>query len=251
MNVFTGLKGKTALVTGASRGIGKATALSLAKNGCNVIINYVHKKDDANEVADEIIQTGQDALVIQADVSKIEDIERLQAQTMECFDGIDILVNNAGIHQHLKSWEMTPGDWKRVIDVNLTGVFLVCRAFVPDFIKKRNGRIINISSVIAHKGTDHECHYASSKSGILGLTRSLALELAPYNITVNAIAPGYIDTDMTSFSTKKERLDTLKIVPLGRIGNPAEIASAVCFLASDLADYITGETLNINGGLYC
>jgi len=248
--MFTGLSRKTALVTGASRGIGKATAISLAKNGCDVIINYIHNKDRAIEVADEIVQMGQDALMIQADVSKIEDIERLQAQIMECFDGIDILVNNAGIHQHLKSWEITPEDWRRVIEINLTGAFLCCRAFIPDFIKKRCGRIINISSVIAHKGTDHECHYASSKSGILGLTRSLALEVAPYNITVNAIAPGYIDTDMTSFSTKKEKVDTLQVIPLGRIGAPEEIASAVCFLASDLAGYITGETLNINGGLY-
>ncbi len=248
--MFPGLEGKTALVTGASRGIGKATAIFLAKNGCNVIINYAHKKDRANEVADEIVQIGKDALVIQADVSKIEDIERSRMQIMECFKGVDILVNNAGIHQHLKSWEMTPKDWKRIIEVNLTGVFLCCHVFVPDFIKKRNGRIINISSVIAHKGTDHECHYASSKSGILGLTRSLALELAPHNITVNAIAPGYIDTDMTSFSTEKQRLETLSEIPLGRIGTPDEIAAAICFLASDLASYITGETLNINGGLY-
>ena len=248
--MFPGLEGKTALVTGASRGIGKATAIFLAKNGCSVVINYVHEQEKANDVADEIEKMGQDALVVQADVSRIEDIERLQAQIMEHFEGIDILVNNAGIHQHLKSWEMTPEDWKRIIEVNLTGVFLCCRVFVSDFIKKRNGRIINMSSVIAHKGTDHECHYASSKSGILGFTRSLALELAPYNITVNAIAPGYIDTDMTSFSTEKERLDTLRTIPLGRIGAPDEIAAAICFLASDLGGYITGETLNINGGLY-
>jgi len=248
--MFPGLDGKTALVTGASRGIGKATAIFLAKNGCNVIINYVHEREKAKEVAHEIVQMGQDALVIQADVSKIRDIQRLQAQIMERFGGISILVNNAGIHHHVKSWEMTPEDWKRIIEVNLTGVFLCCRAFLSDFIKKRNGRIINISSVIAHKGTDHECHYASSKSGILGLTRSLALELAPYNITVNAIAPGYIETDMTSFSTEKERLDTQGVIPLGRIGTPDEIAAAICFLASDLGGYITGETLNINGGLY-
>lgn len=248
--MFPGLEGKTALVTGASRGIGKATAIFLAQNGCNVIINYVHEQKKAKDVADEIVQMGQGALVIQADVSKIKDIERLRAQIMKHFGGIDILVNNAGIHQHLKSWEMTPKDWKRIIEVNLTGVFLCCRVFLPDFIKKRNGRIINISSVIAHKGTNHECHYAASKSGILGLTRSLALELAPYNITVNAIAPGYIDTDMTSFSTEKERLDTLGVIPLGRIGTPDEIAAAICFLASDFAGYITGETLNINGGLY-
>jgi 3-oxoacyl-[acyl-carrier protein] reductase len=248
--MFPGLDGKTALVTGSSRGIGKATAITLAKNGCNVIINYVHEKEKAKEVACKIKDMGSEAVPIQADVSKMGEIRRLREKIRENFKGIDILVNNAGIHQHVKSWEMDPSDWRKIIDVNLTGVFLCCRIFLPDLIKKKQGRIINISSVVAHSGTDHECHYASSKSGLLGLTRSFALELAPYNITVNAIAPGYIETDMTSFSNEKERLKIHRIIPLRRLGTPEEIADTVCFLASDLAGYITGETVNINGGLY-
>jgi 3-oxoacyl-[acyl-carrier protein] reductase len=248
--MFSGLDGKTALVTGASRGIGKATAISLAKNACNIVVNYVHNKEKAMDVAHRITEMGRNALVIKADVSKIGEVHRLREKINDTFGRIDILVNNAGIHQHVKSWEMNPSDWQKIIDVNLTGAFLCCHIFLPDLIKKRQGRIINISSVVAHSGTDHECHYASSKSGLLGLTRSLALEVAPYNITVNAIAPGYIETDMTSVSSQKERLKIQQLIPLGRLGAPEEIADTVCFLASDLASYITGETININGGLY-
>jgi 3-oxoacyl-[acyl-carrier protein] reductase len=248
--MFPGLDGKTALVTGASRGIGKAIAISLARNGCNVIINYVRDEKRAKEVAHTIKDMGYETLVTQADVSKIEDVERLYKKTAKIFEGVDILINNAGVHQHVKCWEMSLKDWKRIIDINLTGAYLCCCTFIPGFIKKRMGRIINISSVVAHSGTDHECHYASSKAGLLGLTKSLALELAPYNVTVNAIAPGYIKTDMTQVSSKKEREDIQQLIPLGRMGEPEEIAHAVCFLVSDLAGYITGETLNINGGLY-
>jgi len=202
------------------------------------------------DVARKIKKMGSNALVIQADVSKKDEIYKLHEKIRDKFGQIDILVNNAGIHQHVKSWEMNPCDWQKIIDVNLTGAFLCCHIFLPDLIKKKQGRIINISSVVAHSGTDHECHYASSKSGLLGLTRSLALELAPYNITVNAIAPGYIETDMTSFSSQNQRLKIQRIIPLRRLGKPEEIADIACFLASDLASYITGETININGGLY-
>lgn len=244
-----GLEGKTALVTGASRGIGRAIALELAKNGCNVVINYLKNEEKAREVEKEIKKYGK-AMIIKADVSRQEDVEIMRKEVIKNFRGVDILVNNAGIHQHLKSWELSIEDWEKVINVNLTGTFLCCSAFIPFMKKKRYGRIINISSVVAHTGTDHECHYASSKAGIIGLTKSLALELAPYNITVNAIAPGFIETDMLKFESEKERKRVEKKILLGRIGKPEEIAYATCFLASNMADYITGETLNVNGGLY-
>jgi len=247
--MFSGLRGKIALVTGSSRGIGRATALEFAKNGCDVIVNYAKSKEKAREVEREIREYGQEALVIQADVSVKNEVNKMREEIIDTFHRLDILVNNAGIHQHLKSWELSLDDWKKIIDVNLMGTFLCCSAFIPSMKEKGYGRIVNISSVVAFTGTDHECHYASSKAGIIGLTKSLALELAPYNITVNAIAPGFIETDMISFENAEEReMVEIKIL-LGRLGKPEEIAYAICFLASDLADYITGETIHVNGGL--
>lgn len=247
--MFTGLRGKNALVTGSSRGIGKATALNLAKNGCNVIINYINNESKAREVEREIMEYGRETLIIKADVSLEADVQKMTDKILDTYAGLDILVNNAGIHQHVQSWQMKLKDWKHIMDVNMTGTFLCCHAFIPHFKEQRYGRIINISSVVATIGTDHECHYASSKAGVIGLTKALSLELAPFNITVNAIAPGYIKTDMTSFeNAKMEEMAKEKIL-LKRFGAPEEIGYAVCFLASDMAAYITGETLNVNGGL--
>ncbi len=247
--MFSSLRGKIALVTGSSRGIGRATALELARNGCDVVVNYVKNEKKAREVEREIKECGQEALVIKADVSVRKEVKRMRDEIMDTFNKLDILVNNAGIHQHLKSWELSLEDWKHVIEVNVTGAFLCCQVFIPHFKEKRHGRVINISSVVAFIGTDRECHYASSKAGTIGFTKSLSLELAPYNITVNAIAPGFIETDMTSFENAKEREIVEKKILLRRVGKPEEIGYAVCFLASDMAEYITGETLNVNGGL--
>ena len=161
---------------------------------------------------------------------------------------MDILVNNAGTHYHLKSWEMEQSEWSRVLGVNLDGVFLCSKAFSEEMRAKKWGRIINISSIVAFTGTDHEAHYGASKAAVVGLTKALALELARFNITVNAIAPGWIETDMTSAVTEEEKMKALELVPLGRFGRPEDIAHAAVFLASDKASFITGQTLHINGG---
>jgi 3-oxoacyl-[acyl-carrier protein] reductase len=164
------------------------------------------------------------------------------------FDGVDILVNNAGVHYHIKSWDMKEAEWRRVLGVNLDGVFFCSKVFSPEMREKKWGRIISISSIVGFTGTDHEAHYGASKAAVVGLTKSLALELAHYNITVNAIAPGWIETDMTAGTTAAEMKKALALVPLGRIGQPRDIAYVAAFLASDKASYITGQTMHVNGG---
>lgn len=243
------IKGKVALVTGSSRGIGKATAMALGKEGAKVIVNYVKNKKKAQKVASHIKKEGGEAMVIGADVSSSQEVERMKNKVHEEMGKVTILVNNAGIHQHLKSWELSNEDWNRVMSVNLTSVFNCAKAFAQDMISKKWGRIVNISSVIAHIGTDHEVHYAASKGGVVSATKSLALELAPYNIRVNAVSPGYIETDMTKFSSKEERKYYLEQIPIKRLGKPSEIADAVVFLCSERSSYITGEVLHVNGGL--
>jgi len=242
------LSNKVALVTGGSRGIGRAIALEMAREGADVVVNYASSEAKANEVARIISESGRQVLVVRTDVSRADQVEAMRKLVLERFSGVDILVNNAGVHHHLKSWEIDDDEWKRVLDVNLNGVFLCSRAFSREMRAKRWGRIINISSIIAFIGTDHEAHYGASKAAVVGLTKSLALELAPYNITVNAIAPGLIDTDMTAAATPEEKKNALELIPLGRIGQPTDIAYAAVFLASDRASFITGQTLNVNGG---
>jgi len=242
------LSNKVALVTGASRGIGRAIALEMAREGADVVVNYASSEAKANEVACSVSEFGGRVLVARADVSRADQVEAMRRLVLERFGGVDILVNNAGVHHHVKSWEIDDDEWKRVLDVNLNGVFLCSRAFSREMRVKRWGRIINISSIIAFIGTDHEAHYGASKAAVVGLTKSLALELAPYNITVNAIAPGLIDTDMTAGASREDRKKALELIPLGRIGQPEDIAYAAVFLASDRATFITGQTLNVNGG---
>jgi len=240
---------KVTLVTGASRGIGKGIALEMARAGADVIVNYNNSKEKANDVARSIEALGRRSLVVKADVSNQNEVEAMRKSILAEFDGgVDILVNNAGIHHHLKSWEIDQAEWKRILAVNLDGVFLCTNTFNPEMREKKWGRIINISSIDAFTGTDHEAHYGSSKAALLGLTRSLALELGPYNITVNAIAPGWIETDMTAGTTGEERKRALERVPLGRMGQPAEIGYVAAFLASDRANFITGQTIHVNGG---
>jgi 3-oxoacyl-[acyl-carrier protein] reductase len=246
---MTGIKGKTALVTGSSRGIGRACALELAREGAVVAVNYVKNKDKARETVSMIGEIGGEAVVIPADVASFEEVEKMKIKIHEFVGPVDILVNNAGIHQHLKSWELSSKDWDRVIGVNLGGVFNCSKAFAPDMMERKWGRIVNISSVIAYLGTDHEVHYAASKGGVLSATKSLALELASHGITVNAVSPGYIETDMTKFESEEEKKYYLGKVPLARLGQPEDIAHAVVFLCSNASTYITGENINVNGGL--
>ncbi len=239
---------KVSLVTGASRGIGRAIALEMAREGADVIVNYNQSKDKAIEVTRAIEALGRRALAVRADVSKANDVEEMRSLVLKEFGSVDILVNNAGIHYHLKSWEMEQSEWSRVLGVNLDGVFLCSKAFSGEMRVKKWGRIINISSIVAFIGTDHEAHYGASKAAVVGLTKALALELARFNITVNAIAPGWVETDMTSAVTEDEKRKALELVPLGRFGRPEDIAHASVFLASDKASFITGQTVHINGG---
>lgn len=245
------LDGKKAIVTGSSRGIGKGCALTLARYGADVVVNYVGSRSEekADDVVSQIRRMGRESFAVKADVSEEDEVKSLFEKALREFGTVDILVNNAGIHQHLKSWELSLKDWERVIAVNLTGVFLCSREAVSHMIKVKSGSIVNISSCVAFTGTDHEIHYGASKAGVVGFTRSLALEVAPYRIRVNAVAPGYIATDMVLPLTEEEQKKVEAGIPLRRLGEPEDIGEAVAFLASDLASYVTGEVLHVNGGL--
>jgi len=238
-----------ALVTGASRGIGKGIALELAREGADVVVNYREQKEKAGEVARAIEALGRHGLVAKADVSKRSEVLAMREHVTAHFKGgVDILVNNAGIHHHLKSWEIDEEEWRRIMAVNVDGVFFCTQAFTSDMKSRKWGRVIDISSSDAFTGTDHEAHYGTSKAAVLGFTRSLALELAPYNITVNTIAPGWFDTDMTSGLVGEARRKAVEGIPLRRIGQPQEIGYVTAFLASDKAGFITGQTIHVNGG---
>jgi len=236
-------------VTGASRGIGRGIALEMAREGADVIVNYRDQKEKATEVSRAIDSMGRRSLVVRADVSNRKEVLEMRDTVMGEFKGgVDILVNNAGIHHHLKSWEIDEAEWRRIMAVNVDGPFLCANAFTPQMRAKKWGRVINISSSDAFTGTDHEAHYGTSKAALLGLTRALALELAPYNITVNTIAPGWFETDMTAPVVGEQRRKALERIPLGRMGQPVEIGYVAAFIASDRASFITGQTIHINGG---
>jgi 3-oxoacyl-[acyl-carrier protein] reductase len=239
---------KVALVTGASRGIGRGIAFEMAREGADVVVNYTRSDKKAGEVARQIQTLGRRAISVKADVSNPKQVEAMRNRILKEFHGVDILVNNAGVHHHLKSWEIENAEWRHVLGVNLDGVFHCSRAFSQEMRARRWGRIINISSIIAFTGTDHEAHYGASKAAVLGLTKSLALELAGYNITVNSIAPGWIETDMTSGITPEEKSKALELIPLRRMGQPEDIAHVAAFLASEKASFITGQTIHVNGG---
>jgi 3-oxoacyl-[acyl-carrier protein] reductase len=223
--------------------------MALAREGAKVVVNYEKSREKARDVVNQISESGGEAIAIQTDVSQIQEVEKMKKEIEENLGQVSILVNNAGIHQHLKSWELSSEDWNRVMGVNLTGVFNCIKAFTPHMMEEKWGMIVNISSVIAHIGTDHEVHYAASKGGVVSATKSLALELAPYKIRVNAVSPGYIETDMTKFESEEEKQFYLQKIPLKRLGKPSEIADCVAFLCSERSSYITGQVIQVNGGL--
>lgn len=241
---------KLALVTGASRGIGAATAIRLAEDGCAVAVNYLHDLRGAEAVVAKIRDLGRRAIALQADVGDPEQARRLVAEAAEELGGFHILVNNAGYSQHAEIEELKLEDWEGMLRVGLTAAFVCAQAAVPYMKEAGWGRIVNIASLRAMTGSDHGAHYASAKAGIIGLTKSLALELAKHKITVNAISPGYTRTEMSREALEKHGAEIAARIPLGRPAEPEEIACVVAFLASEDASYITGETINVNGGIY-
>jgi 3-oxoacyl-[acyl-carrier protein] reductase len=243
------LQGKTALVTGASQGIGRACALALARDGARVAL-AARNEGKLNDVAAEIASGGGAAAVFTLDIASEESIKSCAKAALGHFGSIEIVVNNAGITRDTLALRMKRPDWDEVLQTNLTGTFLMTQALLSPMLKARWGRIINITSVVGETGQAGQANYAASKAGLIGLTKSLARELASRNITANAVAPGYIETAMTAVLDEKQRTSMIEHIPLGRVGTDADIANAVRFLASDDAAYITGHVLDVNGGMY-
>jgi 3-oxoacyl-[acyl-carrier protein] reductase len=243
------LEGKAALVTGASRGIGREIALELARQGANVAVNFSGSEAKANEVVDEIKALGREAFAVKCDVSKSEQVAEMIKGTIDSFGKLDILVNNAGITKDNLLMRMKEEEWDDVININLKGVFLCTKAVTRQMMKQRVGRIINIASVVGVSGNPGQANYVAAKAGVIGLTKTAAKELASRNITVNAIAPGFITTDMTDKLTDEVKAEMLKQIPLARLGEPKDIAKITAFIASDDSAYMTGQTLNVNGGM--
>ncbi len=243
------MKGQSAIVTGASRGIGRAIAIELAKNGANVLVNYSGSEAAANETAEECKKYGVNAIICKADVSNTEEVSAMVEEAVSAFGNIDILVNNAGITRDKLVMAMSEEDFDSVININLKGTFNCTKIVSKLMMKQRYGRIVNISSVIGVRGNAGQTNYAASKAGIIGLTKSVAKELAARNITVNAIAPGMIETDMTDVLSDKVKEAMLSTIPAKRAGKPEDIANAVAFLASKEASYITGQTICVDGGM--
>jgi 3-oxoacyl-[acyl-carrier protein] reductase len=248
MSPSPSLEGSVALVTGASRGIGRAVAIALAAEGAAVVVNYARSSDAAEALVAQITADGGRAMALQADVSKVDQVDTLMGTVLEKFGRIDILVNNAGITRDTLLLRMKPEDWQAVIDLNLTGVFLCTRAVAKPMLKQRSGRIINIASVAGQMGNPGQANYSAAKAGVIGFTKTIAKEMASRGVTVNAVAPGFIATDMTSQLSNTD--DILKFIPLGRFGQPEDIAGMVKFLAADpAAAYITGQVFNVDGGM--
>lgn len=238
-----------AIVTGSSRGIGRATAIRLAQDGFKITVNYSRDEEGAKKTVQTVENHGGEAFSVQADVSNPDDTEKLVERTLEEYGDLGVLVNNAGFSHHATLDELSHEDWQKGIDVNLTGAFNCAKAAAPEMEELGWGRIVNICSLRAMTGSDHGSHYASSKAGLLGLTKSLALELAP-EITVNAISPGYTRTPMTRESLEEKEDKITKKIPLDRVAEAPEIAGVISFLVSHDGSYITGETINANGGIY-
>ena len=243
------LDGKTALVTGASRGIGRAIALRLAAEGASVAINYAGNTAKAEETKAAIEAAGGKAALFQADVSDSAQVEQMVAAVTEAFGTIDILVNNAGITRDGLLMRMKEEDFDAVLDTNLKGIFHVTKAVSKLMMKKRAGRIVNMASVVGITGNAGQANYAAAKAGVIGFTKSAAREFAARGITVNAVAPGFIATDMTAAMPEKAKEATLAAIPLRRMGEPEDVANAVAFLVSDQASYITGQVVKVDGGM--
>ena len=243
------LDGKVALVTGASRGIGRAIAIRLASEGAKVAINYAGNTAKAEEVKAEIEKNGGEAILVQADISSTEAVDAMVEKVVEAFGQIDILVNNAGITRDGLLMRMKEEDFDAVINTNLKGVFYCTKAVSKLMMKKRSGRIINMASVVGLMGNAGQANYAAAKAGVIGFSKSVAKELAARGINVNVVAPGFIATDMTAAMTDKAKEATLAGIPLKRMGQPEDVANAVLFLASDYASYITGQIVNVDGGM--
>ena len=243
------LDGQVAIVTGGSRGIGKAIALELARLGAKVAVNYHSGATEAEQVVAQIKENGGEALALQADVSDKDSARKLVNQVVERWGQLDVLVNNAGITRDKTLKNMEDDDWAKVISTNLNSVYYTVTAARPIMMEKGHGRIINISSFVGQAGNFGQSNYSASKGGIIAFTKSAAQELAKYNITINAIAPGFTETEMLQQVPEKIREKILAKIPMGRFGKPEEIARAVVFLAAD-GDYITGQQINVNGGVY-
>ena len=244
------LEGAVVICTGAGRGIGRAIAEELGQSGAKVVVNYSRSKEPAEELVKKLIERGSpQAVAIQADVAVATQASRLIEETIQQFGRIDVLVNNAGINIDRSMKNLGVEDWNTVIQVDLNSCFYTVKAALPYFMKQNSGKIINISSFVGQAGNFGQANYAAAKAGIIGFTRTAALELARYNVTVNAVCPGFIETEMYTSIPEKAKEAILKRIPLGRTGTPQEIAHSVRYLIVD-GDYITGQTLNINGGIY-
>lgn len=242
------MKGKTALVTGGSRGIGAAIALELGANGANVVINYNHSREHADRVVEQITAAGGKAVAVQADIAESEPTRKLVEETIRHFGTIDILVNNAGITRDRSFKKLSEQEWHQVIDTNLSSAFNTCTVAIHKMSEQKYGRIINISSIVGQTGAFGQTNYAAAKAGLIGFTKALALETARSGITVNAICPGYIATEMVKSMPEDVLASVVTKIPVQRLGTPKEIAEAVVFICN--ASYMTGQCINLNGGLY-
>ncbi|MDT2045761.1 MULTISPECIES: 3-oxoacyl-[acyl-carrier-protein] reductase [Bacillaceae] len=243
------LEGKVAVVTGASRGIGRAIALELGKQGAKVVVNYAGSEAKALEVVDEIKGYGTDAIAVQANVADADSVQIMIKEAISTFGSLDILVNNAGVTRDNLLMRMKEDEWDDVLSTNLKGVFLCTKAATRQMMKQRHGRIINISSIVGVSGNAGQANYVAAKAGVIGLTKTSAKELASRNITVNAVAPGFIATDMTDELPEEVKSEMLKQIPLASFGDPQDVANVVSFLATDASRYITGQTIHVDGGM--
>jgi len=240
---------KTVLITGASRGIGRETARAFAKNGYRVIINYFKSESEALSLKEELLRINCDCLAIKADVSKVNDVEKMMEGISSFSNHIDVLVNNAGISHHGLFCDISERDWDQLFDINVKGMFNCTKAILPDMIRRKNGKIINIASILALEGASCEVAYSATKAAVIGFTKALSKEVGPSNITVNCVAPGFIDTDMNK-NLKSAEVEEIRLyTPLRKLGTTRDVADTIIFLSSKNANFITGQVLCVNGGL--